>query len=226
MSETVSQYPEPLPPPGLFSAEIPNRGPVIDPPFVDVPDYSRYLPRAETRPVDFDVVEPRISDDTLNRAVDVALASDRATRKLQAKRYEVLQVGTRALDRQTDYPLVVIYNYTDDVVLEVTVDAVRRSVHEVTVEHYQPALTDSEESRALELVRDDGRLAEAGIDVGTGVGLVIEDVDLRSPRCGHRLVDLRFGPEDHYLPRAFALVDLSEGDVVRTGLLPQEEGSS
>ncbi|MEV4840389.1 hypothetical protein AB0K05_38195 [Nonomuraea sp. NPDC049486] len=219
------RYPEPLPPPGLFSAEIPNLGPVIDPPFVDVPDFSQYLTPADATPVDFEPLEPRITDESRRQAVDWALASDRVTRKLEGKRYEVLEVGTRSLDRQTDYPLVIIYNYTDDVVVEAMIDPIRRAVLEVDEKCYQPPLTASEHSEALEMVRDDDRLSEAGIDVATGVGLIVEDVNLRSPRHGHRLVDLRFGPADRYLPTAFAIVDLSDREIVRTGLVPQE-GSS
>jgi hypothetical protein len=214
-----------LPPPGLFSVEIPNLGPIIDPPFVDAPDFSQYLTPADTTPVEFEPLEPRITDESRRQAVDWALASDRITPKLQGKRYEVLEVGTRSLDRQTDHPLVIIYNYTDDVVVEAMIDPVRRAVHEVSVERYQPLLTPSEQSQALEMVRDDGRLTEAGIDVATGVGLIVEDVNFRSPRYGHRLVDLRFGPANRYLPTAFAIVDLSGREVVRTGLVPQE-GSS
>jgi hypothetical protein len=226
MSDKDRLRPPELPPPGLRSVEIPNLGPRIDPPFVDVPDFSQYLTPADTSPVDFESLEPRITDESRQQAVDVALASDRTAGKLEGKRYEVLEVGTRSLDRQTDYPLVIIYNYTDDVVIEVTIDQVRRAVHDVTVERYQPALTASEQSQALEMVRDDGRLPEADIDITTGVGLIVEDVDIRCPRYGHRLVDLRFGPENRYLPTAFAIVDLSNREVARTGLLPQEEGSS
>jgi hypothetical protein len=210
---------------GLFSVEIPNLGPVVDPPFVDVPDFSQYLAPAETRPVDYEPLEPRVTDESRRQAVDAALASDRVIRKLQDKRYEVLEVGTRALDRQTEYPVVIIYNYTDDAVVEAVIDPVRRAVHEVSVERYQPPLTPSELGQALEMVRDDGRLSEAGIDVDTGVGLIVEDVNFRSPRFGHRLVDLRFGPATRYLPTAFAIVDLSDQDVVRTGIIPQEGAS-
>jgi hypothetical protein len=213
---------DPLPPPGLFSIEIPNLGPIIDPPFVDVPDFSQYLIPADTRPVDFEPLEPRITDESLRQAVDYALASDRVTRKLEGKRYQVLEIGTRSLDRQTEYPLVIIYNYTDDLVVEATIDPIRGTVFEVNEERYQPPLTASEQSQALEMVRDDGRLSEADIDVATGVGLIVEDVDFRSPRCGHRLVDLRFGPANQYLPTAVAIVDLSGREVVRTGLVRQE----
>ncbi|MFI6416796.1 hypothetical protein ACIBG6_05095 [Streptomyces sp. NPDC050842] len=226
MSDKNRLHPPDLPPPGLRSVEIPNLGPVIDPPFVDVPDFSQYLTPADTSPVEFETIEPKITDERRQQAVDVALASDRAAGKLEGKRYAVLEVGTRSMDRQTDFPLVIIYNYTDDDVVEVTVDQVRRSVHEVTVERYQPALTASEQSQALEMVRDGSQLTEADIDFATGVGLIVEDVNIRSPRYGHRLVDLRFGPENRYLPTAFAIVDLSDGEVVRTGLLPQEGGAS
>lgn len=225
MPDADARPPDPLPPPNLFSADVPNLGPVIDPPFVDVPDFRQYLTPADTRPVDFESVEPRIGHESRQQAVDAALSSDRVTRKLDGKRYEILEVGTRSLDRQTDYPLVIIYNYTDNVVVEATIDPIRRAVHEVHEKRYQPPLAASEQSQALELVRDDGRLSEAGIDVATGVGLVVEDVNFRSPRYEHRLVDLRFGPENRYLPTGFAIVDLSDREVVRTGLVPQE-GSS
>jgi hypothetical protein len=225
MTDDVRYPTEPLPPPGLFSAEIPNFGPVIDPPFVDVPSFTQYLTPADTRPVDVEALEPRITDETRRQAVDSALATDRVTGRLDGKRYEVLEVGTQARDRQTDYSLVIIYNYSDDVVVEAVIDPVRRAVLEVSEKRYQPLLADAEQSRALDMVRDDGRLPEAGIDVGTGVGLIVEDVNFRSPRYGHRLVDLRFGPADRYLPTAFAIVDLSDREVVRTGLLSEEASS-
>ncbi|MEU3424360.1 hypothetical protein [Streptomyces gardneri] len=226
MSDTYRLPTPELPPPGLRSAEIPNFGPVIVPPFVDVPEFSQYLTPADTSPVEFETLEPRVTDESRQQAVDVALASDRTSGRLDGKRYAVLEVGTRSLDRQTDHPLVIIYNYTDDEVLEVTIDQVRRAVHEVTVENYQPPLTDSEHSQALELVRDGNQLTESDVDLSTGVGLIVEDVNLRSPHYGHRLVDLRFGPENQYLPTAFAIVDLSDQEVVRTGLVSQEGGAS
>ena len=225
MPDEPVRPPDPIPPPGLSRLGIPNLGPVIDPPFVDVPDYRRFLAPADRTPVDFEPLEPRIADEARRDAVGSALASDRVTRKLQDKRYQVLEVGTHSEDRETDHPLVIIYNYTDDVVVEVTVDSLRRAVLDVTESRNQPALAAFEQIEALEMVRDDGRLPEAGIDVGTGVGLIVDDVNFRSPRYGHRLVDLRFGPADRYLPTAFAIVDLSDQEVVRVGLLPQE-GSS
>jgi hypothetical protein len=222
MPDDVVRPSDALPPPGLFGMGIPNLGPVVDPPFVDVPDFSRYLAPSDRTPVDFEPLEPPVADEARREAVSSALGSDRVTRRLEGKRYQVVEVGTCSEDRETHRPLVIIYDYTDDMVVEVTVDSVRRAVLDVTETRYQPALATFEQSEALELIRDDGRLPEAGIDVSTGVGLIVEEPNFRSPRYGHRLVDLRFGPADRYLPTAFAIVDLSDQEVVRTGLLPKE----
>jgi hypothetical protein len=121
--------------------------------------------------------------------------------------------------------MVVVYNYSDDVVLECVIDPLCRNVIEVNERRDQPPLTGAEQSQALEIVRRDGRLPEAGIDLATGVGLIVEEANTRSPHHGHRLVDLRFGPEDRYLPTAFAIVDLSALEVARIGLLPEEASS-
>jgi hypothetical protein len=211
-----------LPAPDLFSTEIINLGPIIDPPFSDARDWSEFLAPLETRPVDFEQLDPTLTEEGGRRAVELALSSERVTGELEGKRYEIMSVGMRSLDRETEYPLVVIYNYTDDVVLEALIDAAGASLLDVKVERYQPPLTSSEESEALDLVRQDGRLPEAGEDVATGKGIVVDDENFRSPRYGHRLVDLRFGPEDRRLPSAFAIVDLTAQEVVRTGIFREE----
>lgn len=210
-----------LPPPGLFSTEIINLGPVIEPGFCDARNWSEFLPSVETKAVYVESREVTLTEEGARRAVDLALAADAVVRELDAKRYEIMSVGLKSLDRQTEYPWVIIYNYTDDSVVEVTVDASRGKVLDLTTARYQPPLTSSEQSHAIELVRRNGQLADAGIAVETGAGLIVEEVNFRNPRYGHRLVDLRFGPEDRRAPAAFAIVDLSAQDVVRTGLIPR-----
>jgi hypothetical protein len=211
-----------LPPPGFFNTETINLGPVIDPPFSDARDWSEYLTPGETQPVDFEELEPSLSEDGSRQAVELALSSDDVAKEVEGKRYEVMGVGSRSVDRENEYPLVVIYNYTDDVVLEALVDLTEARVLRLAVERYQPPLADSELSLALDLVREHGRLTEAGIDVDTGAGLGVEEVNFRSPSYGHRLVDLRFGPEDRRIPLAFAIVDLSSQQVIKTGLLEEQ----
>ncbi|MEU8548103.1 hypothetical protein AB0C81_14080 [Streptomyces roseoverticillatus] len=212
-----------IPPPGLFSVEIVNLGPVIDPPFTDARSWSEYLPNVDTTPVEFEQTEPTLTAERSQRAIEVALASETVGRELAGKRCEVLGVGTAATERDTEYPLVIIFNYTDGVVVEALVDLTDARVLKVRTANSQPPLADSERSQALDLVRQDSWLADSGIDIDTGMGLIVEEVNFRSPRHGHRLVDLRFGPRDRRLPTAFAIVDLTDQDVVTTGPVPQEE---
>ena len=137
------------------------------------------------------------------------MASTELAERLGDKRREVLAVTQRSDDRDNDYPVVVVYDYTDDLVHEVAVDVDSRTVRNVTTGQSMPALSSREEQRAIELVRTDGRLAERGIDVSTGSGIIIEETNFHDPAHGHRLVDLRFGPEDTRYPTAYAIVDLS-----------------
>jgi hypothetical protein len=212
-----------VPPPGLSERRVIHLDPVVDPPFVDARDWSQYVTPVETRRVDFEQLNPGITDAGAQQAKELALASDVTRRELEGKRYEVLWVGSRSLDRETERPLVITYNYTDDVVVETTVDLGAATVLDVSVERYQPPLAPAEQSQALDLVREDGRLLEAGIDIDTGMGLVIEEVNFRSPHFGHRLVDLRFAPANCRTPLAYAIADLTCGVVTRVGLLPREE---
>jgi hypothetical protein len=210
-----------LPPPGLLRTEIINLGPVIEPGFSDARNWSEFLPAVETKAVYVESREVALTEDVARRAVDMALTADGVVRELDGKRYAIMSVGLKSLDRQTEYPWVILYDYTDDRVVEATVDVAGGKVLDVTAARYQPPLTSSEQSHAIELVRRNGQLAAAGIAVETGAGLIVEEVNFRSPRYGHRLVDLRFGPEDRRAPTAFAIVDLSAQDVVSTGLAPR-----
>jgi hypothetical protein len=153
-------YEVPLPPSIFRPVEVINLGPRIEPPFSDARDWSEYLPPVETNPVDFEEREPTLTEEGSQTAVELALSSERVTRELEGKRYEVMGVGLKSLDKDTEYPLVVIYNYTDDQVLEAMVDLDERAFLEVTLEHYPPPLAASEESQAIEMVREDGRCHE------------------------------------------------------------------
>ncbi len=156
------------------------------------------------------------------QAPAVALESVRVAGLLDGKRYAVLGVGMRSLDGPGEVPVVTIYNYTDDLAVEVLVDVEAREVLAVSAATAIPALAAAEQDRALDIVRRDGRLTESGVEVDTGTGNIVEEVNFGDPRHGHRLVDLRFGPRQHRVPTAFAVVDLSAEELVRVGLLPLE----
>jgi hypothetical protein len=211
-----------VPVPGLSPVEIINLGPIIDPPFVDARDWSEYLTPVETYPVEFEIHESRFDQEARGRAVETVLSSERMATGLDGKRAEVISVGMRSLDRDTEHPVVVIYDYDDDVVLEAFLDPDGDRVVDVVVKRYQPPLTDSELSQALDLVKQENWLLQAGIDVDAGGGLVVDEVNIHSPRHGHRLVDLRFGRPNSRVPSAYAIVDLSAQEVIRRGILEQE----
>ncbi|WP_030269856.1 hypothetical protein [Streptomyces sp. NRRL B-24484] len=214
-----------LPPPELLRVDVVDLGPVIDPPFTDTKSFHAYLPKVPTKPVEFEPTESNLTDDGTRRAVEVALASDEVGRQSAGKRCDVLGVGTAATGRNSEYPLVTVYNYTDGLTVEVMVDLDTARVLEVRTENRQPPLADAERSQALDLLRDAGGLADSGVDLDTGMGLIVEEADFRDPRYGHRLVDLRFGPRDKRLPTAYAVVDLTDRDVVTAGRVPQEASS-
>ncbi|GAA2753158.1 hypothetical protein [Kitasatospora cinereorecta] len=216
-----------IPPPGLFTVEIINLGPVLDPPFSDTPDYRAYLPSVTTSPVAVQESSPAVDEEAARRAAELALASEDVNGHLAGRRHQLIGVGSAADNREVEYPLVVVYDYTENVVLEVGVDLQTGRVRGVARRHYQPVLSAEEERQAVELVREDGRLADHVGDPAAGAGLIVEDVNIRSPRYRHRLVDLRFGPRTRRLPAAYAIVDLTDRDVVSAGPVPQfQEGPS
>ncbi|MEV6280817.1 hypothetical protein [Nocardia sp. NPDC051832] len=210
-----------LPPPGFLKTEILNLGPALDPKFTDANDWNEFMPRIETTPVAVQHRSMAAVDEARAAAPVIALANYGVRDLIDGKRYEIISIGTRAVDRTTEFPVVVLYNYDDNVTVEAIVDPAVRDVREVRTTTNQPAVSDAETDRAIELVRRDGRLPDGGVDVGTGRGLIVEETDFHSPRYGHRLVDLRFGPADRRLPTAFAIVDLSTEAVVEVGLIPE-----
>jgi hypothetical protein len=203
-----------LPPPGLLRTEIINLGPVIEPKFSDARDWSEFLPPVETTPIPFEAIDPALSEEAIRRAVVEASAV--AARELDGKRYELMHVRLASDDRTTHHPLVVYYDYSDDLVFEVLL--IDGHDPAPTWSRYQPPLTAAEERLALELIDRDGQITD---DLDTGAGIIVEDVNITSPRYGHRLVDLRFGPLDRRIPTAFAIVDLSTQDIVEIGWIPE-----
>ncbi|MEU3502910.1 hypothetical protein ABZ726_19855, partial [Streptomyces hundungensis] len=215
-----------LPPPGLSEAGGMNLGPILDPPFSDAPDFRAYVQSVTTTPVTVQETESVIDEAGSRTAAELALQSEDVSRELAGRRYEVICVGSEAIDRDTHYPLVIIFDYTENVAVEARVDIDAGRVLEVRRRRYQPQLSVTEERRAIELVRQDGRLAAHETDLESGAGILVEDVDFRSPRYGHRLVDLRFGPKTKRLPTAFAIVDLTDPGVVRAGPVPSADGGA
>ncbi|MCU7820541.1 hypothetical protein [Kitasatospora sp. DSM 101779] len=205
--------------PGPIRPEPGGPPPPAGPPQEDARDHRGLLtPVAPVRRFGAEPAGPGLTADERGRAAELALADPEVRRTVERGRHRVLGVYTAVAGRHRTHPLVVVYDYADGVAVEVTVDLAAGRVLEVATGRHPPALAEEEQRRARDLVRDSRLLAAAGVDIDSGAGQVLAEVDLHSPRYRHRLVDLRFGPADRRLPSAFAIVDLSDESVLTTGL--------
>jgi hypothetical protein len=109
--------------------------------------------------------------------------------------------------------LVVAYDYTNDVTVEVTLDE-HGELLDVADEHYQPPPIESEIERAIDLARADARLS-ARVE-----GLVASAIPFSGPDnefANRRVLEVLFGCRTERLPRYRAWVDLGRETVLHTG---------
>jgi hypothetical protein len=203
--------------PEAYPAAIIDLGPVIDPPFRD--GIARTAPDAAVELVDypFERVPDRLPAELAARARRTA-ESDRRVAVALGRRHAFIGAAMSDAKReQRPVIRVVWYAYDTDRRVEAATDEHGTEVLRVLTDACQPALTREEEARANQLVARNGQLPEAR----DGRGLIVEETDPGSPRHGHRLVDLRFDPYGTRLPHWWAVVDLSAGEVVEAGRVPE-----
>ncbi len=204
-----------LPEPYLDETAFVSFGPIIEPPFADahpgeVPDVLEDVREVVVEPWD-----PPLTEELSRRALAVAMESAELVRELEGARYEVIGVGLVDGKHEPARPVVVVYRYDDDRTIEAVLDAGATAVNTVRIGDEAPILTDAEVQRA-------NTIAEYP---GTGMGLLVLDENPDSPRYRHRLVDLRYAPPDSRMPEAYAIVDLSTGELVDRGEYPTGRAS-
>jgi hypothetical protein len=118
----------------------------------------------------------------------------------------------------------VLYDYTDNFAIEVSLDKDATNIIDVAKYRYQPAPLEEEIERAIALAREDQRLKGKLTDELEGMAILVSPVDPSNPYFSHRQFDVRFGCPDERLPRYNALVDLSLELVLRVGLTCVEKG--
>jgi hypothetical protein len=75
---------------------------VIDPPFSDARSWREFVTPVETKVFVSEQVQPTLTVEGSQQAANLALASERVVGELKGKRYELMGVGMKSLDRRTE----------------------------------------------------------------------------------------------------------------------------
>lgn len=214
--------PDLLPPPRL--RPHPELHPVAEFSFDDQPAPEPEVQYNEWERIDSTPIEdePVLTDELARAAKSVATSNQRAS-ELLGDRYVAIGTSLRQKRREDDEPTLVFvaYDYDDDRTVEVVIelDGDDLSVVDVETANYQPAPVAEELDRAIELAAEDEWLDERLSRELEGSAILVTPEVEDEPHGGHRLFDVRFGRPNERLPEYRALVDLSAGTVVETGVV-------
>ncbi len=200
--------------------------PVSNPPFQDdaPPPWQERIDA--WRPFDCEPANTGLDDRLVRKAERTSLANGGIRRLLANKRYIAIGASLRksteahAQDKNGAL-LFLFYNYTDDLAIEIRLDASATLVEAVSHSRSQPAATEEEVDRAILLARSDQRLAELITPDLEANALLIDNVDeydrrAKIPYYYHRLIEVSFRRPDERGPLYQALVDLSAEAVIDT----------
>jgi hypothetical protein len=215
-----------LPPPRVRPQ--PELGPIIEPPFRGVA-HPRIEQPEEWEPFRSEPIRDEflvLTAEMAGRARAFAVSEQRVAKILADKHYIIIGASLRESKEAHNHAeiLVVIYNYTDNEVVEVLLNSENLEVSRVNTSRYQPAPVEEEIERAIRLARDVDDLAKHLTDEMVGMAIQVTFEDPADPRHNHRMFDIRFGCSDERLPRFVAMVNLSTNTVVSTGEVDQHCG--
>jgi hypothetical protein len=197
--------------------------PVIEPPLRDLRPPETPVQAEQWEPVSSGPLEiqNQLTEELAQRAQDTVLDTEEVRQVLDDKRY--IAIGASLLEDRIENTIslvFILYNYTDNLAVEVSLDEYGQEVTEVMEARYQPPPLQEEIDRAIQLAREDSRLATRYLSEHfEGTALLVSSVDPEDPYYNHRQFDVRFGRPDERLPRYGALVDLSTETVLRAGAL-------
>lgn len=204
------------PPPRLEL--LPERPPVMIPRLRELPPFPGPVPD-EMEPFTGDTVDDPLAG-RLDEIRERVFAHERL-RRMRRGRFTEIGAGLRG-KREADERLTVlhvVWDHDAHVSIETTLDAETLEVLDVLESTDQPAPTQEEIDRAVEIATADERLArDTQQDDGlVGMALLASPVDPQDPLFGHRIFDVRMVCPEERLPRASALVDLTDETVLRVG---------
>jgi hypothetical protein len=207
---SVSRPPRP---PGL--AEPPA---TIEPRLRDIPEFPGPDLADVIEPFDGGWTEPLVSESFVRAAREAAFADNRFQELLGDRRHAVIGVSRRLDDKERREPLAVLvaYSYERGRTIEawLTGEEGNLDVADVAEADYQPAPSDDELARAIELARSHERIAVALADDYEAQALLASDVEEGDLHHGTRRVVVGFGPADERQARVSALVDLGTEEVL------------
>lgn len=175
-------------------------------------EYEAYEP-VESTPIED---RPVLTDEDAEEAVRAVQDNDQVTEMLEDHRHEIIGAGLDLYaggkeEEPTPQYTVVIYDYMENHVLEVTLDA-DCDVEDVSTATYQPSGTPDELERAVEMARSHEWLSEHLGREMIGTAMIVID-----PDSSDRKADVRFRQPDRRLPSYWATVNLSTESVESVG---------
>jgi hypothetical protein len=167
----------------------------------------------------------------VQRAERLVMGNGDVRRLLGKKRYIKIGTGLRQVSTEPHERswqlLVVFYDYTDDLTIEVRVDAKAGEVLSVSQNRSQPTAVETEVEEAIRLARSAPTLLELLTPELEGNALLVKGVDIYDrqstiPHYYHRLFEVSFRRPNERGPLYQALVDLSAQAVIEVWLLEKE----
>jgi hypothetical protein len=205
------------PPPRLLpNDELPA---IIEPPLQDLVAFPATSTIEEWEPFTCGSVENLLTEELTRRIQNFALADERVSQRLKGKRY--IPIGASLLEKRDDPKsnsvVFILYNYTDNLAVEVLLDSDAQQIIDVFESPYQPAPLQHEIEQAVDLARKDNRLAKYLEDQDDleGTAILVSPVDPNNPNYCHRIFDVRFVCPSERLARYMAMVDLSTETVIK-----------
>jgi hypothetical protein len=173
----------------------------------------------QLEPFESAALRPEFDEESLKAIRERVLTHESLAKTLANKHYIWIGASLRegkGEEKQETSTIAVLYNYTDNLAIEVTLDA-GRNVLTIKQLREQPAPVREEIDQAIELARGDDRLARHLTHDMVGSAILVSPVDPLAPDFNHRQFDVRFGHPTERVPHLTALVDLSTRTVLAAG---------
>jgi hypothetical protein len=168
-----------------------------------------------------------VSEEFFNRAKDAVIADEQVRPHLINKNYGLVSIqvvrGPNDSKQEPTLARLVIYNYTDDLTLDVYFSFHDLRVTSVKEARYQPPLSPQELNHAIQIAKGDEKITEWLTPHLTATGIQVTEprTDQEGP---YRQVMVLLGAAEDSSARFWCLVNLSKGTVCQVGKVIERAG--